>query len=257
MCSSDMSQSILNLVFSHSPEVISDWLSRQQMSNQQEWKQTAKSSAEPRGTAQLGRRSLGGSITAGDSSHVTHDHVTHRSANTDQCSFKLPRTAPQRADEWIQTVKLNLCSCQISTRPLTLVYTCMNYSQLHAYSQRMFKASTPGKYHELWRGGGAGRPCAFLSAVMETDGGGVLPDSCTVAPRCITVLSPNWDYSSQTASAFCFLWQSGERFSFSRGGIPQKKEKEKEIWLPLWQNCCHSLSFQTDSHTEVSQERRL
>lgn len=75
--------------------------------------------------------------------------------------------------------------------------------------------------------GGAGRPCAFLSAVMEADGGGVLPDSCTVAPRCITVLSPNWDYSSQTASAFCFLWQSGERFSFSRGGIPQKKRKRK------------------------------
>lgn len=103
--------------------------------------------------------------------------------------------------------------------------------------------------------GGAGRPCAFLSAVMEADGGGVLPDSCTVAPRCITVLSPNWDYSSQTASAFCFLWQSGERFSFSRGGIPQKKKKKKKKYGFLCDRTAATASAFRQTVTQKSAKR--
>lgn len=104
----------------------------------------------------------------------------------------------------------------------------MNYSQLHAYSQRMFKASTPGKYHELWRGGGRGvrvPSCQPWWRLMEA--------ACYLtAALLLLAASPSYRRTEITAHRRHLLFVSfdsqGRDFHSAEVGSPKKKKKKKK-----------------------------
>lgn len=105
----------------------------------------------------------------------------------------------------------------------------MNYSQLHAYSQRMFEASTPGKYHELWRGGGGG---ASVCLPVSRDGGW-WRRRVTWQLHCCPSMHHRLiaELRLQLTDGICFLFPltvRGEIFIQQRWDPPKKKKKKKK-----------------------------